>query len=58
MSEKKSGPAQTAAPTDTAAPTEKPATKKAVVIVHTDNSKNGHMAARRLARAKAKKGDK
>ncbi|MBZ9612142.1 hypothetical protein [Rheinheimera maricola] len=33
-----------------------PASKKAVDVVHTDNSKNGYLAARRAARAKANKG--
>lgn len=61
MSTKKSAPAEFAqadATTDTAPqPDAKPA-KKAVVIVHTDNSKNGHLAARRLARAKAQQEQK
>lgn len=54
MSEKKSGQAA-AAQTEQVAP---PPAKKVAVVVHTDNSKNGHLAARRLARAKAKQEQK
>lgn len=52
MSEKK--PAQqVAAPTEATA---QPAAKNAPVVVHTDNSKNGYLDARRVARVSAKKG--
>lgn len=44
---------QADAATDTA---QQPTAKKADKVVHTDNSKNGYLAARRAARAKAKKG--
>lgn len=52
MSEKK--PAQqSAAPTEATA---QPAAKNAPVVVHTDNSKNGYLEARRAARSNANKG--
>ncbi|GAB2927462.1 hypothetical protein [Rheinheimera gaetbuli] len=47
--------ADTNAATDTPATTEP---KKTATVVKTDNSKNGYLAARRAARAKAMKGAK
>lgn len=50
MTKKPDQPADTNAAADTSATTEP---KKTAKVVKTDNSKNGHLAARRAARAKA-----